>query len=148
LKATNHNFALVGPKLAENMSSKTDDDCLCYIIPEPNIIAFKTANEMYMHNTIRKLKNGKAASSDKIPLSIIKDVMYLITKPWIIIFNSSLMNGVFPYIWTIARITHNFKSGATKDVNNYKPVSVISVFSRTLVRIVHASCMSPLGQIN
>ena len=53
------------------------------------------------------------------------------------IFNSSLTNGVFPDIWKIARITPIFKSGAKNDVNNYRPISVISVFSRILERIVH-----------
>ena len=53
------------------------------------------------------------------------------------IFNSSLMGGVFPDIWKIARVTPIFKSGAKKDVNSYRPISVISVFSRILERIVH-----------
>ena len=53
------------------------------------------------------------------------------------IFNSSLENGIFPDIWKLARITPIFKSGVKMDVNNYRPIPVISVFSRTLERIVH-----------
>ena len=90
-----------------------------------------------MHNAIKNLKNGKAAGPDKIPPTIIKDVGDIITKPVKMIFNSSPTNGVFPDIWKIARITPIFKSGAKNDVNNYRPISVISVFSRILERIVH-----------
>ena len=100
-------------------------------------MVFKTIDETYMGNAIRKLMNGKASGPDGVPTTIIKDVRDLITKPLTMIFNSSLMNGVFPDIWKIARIIPTFKSGAKKDVNNYRPISVISVFSRILERIAH-----------
>ena len=112
MEAMNRHFALVGPKLAEKITSKPDDGCLCYIAPESNVMAFKTINETYISNTIRKLKNGKAAVPDKIPATVIKDVGDLVTKPVKMNFNSSLTNGVFPDIWKIAIITPTFKSGA------------------------------------
>ena len=74
VEAMNRHFALVGPKLAENIISKPDDDCLCYITPESNVMTFKTINEAHMHNAIKNLKNGKTAGPDKIPTTIIKDV--------------------------------------------------------------------------
>ena len=86
------------------------------ITPESNVMTFKTIIETHMHSAIKNLKNGKAACPDKIPITIIKDVGDLITKPLTMIFNSSLTNRVFPDIW---------------------PISVISVFSRILERIVH-----------
>ena len=137
MEAVNRHFALVGPKLVEKITSKPDDDCLCYITPESNVMTFKTINKTYMHNAIKNLKNGKAASPDKIPKTIIKDVGDIITKSLTMNFNSSLTNEVFPDIWKIARITPIFKPGAKNDVDNYRPISVISVFSRILERIVH-----------
>ena len=133
----NHQLALVGPKLAEKITSNPDDDCLCYITPESNVLIFKTINETHMRNAIKNLKNGKAAGPDKIPTTIITDVGDLIIKPLTMIFDSSLTNGDYPDILNIARITPTFKSGAKSDVNNYRPISVISVFSRILERIVH-----------
>jgi len=73
-------FSLVGPKPAE-ITVKPDDDSLCYITPESNVMAIKTINETFMHNAIKNLKNGTAASLDKIPTTIIKDVGDIITKP-------------------------------------------------------------------
>jgi hypothetical protein len=72
-----------------------------------------------------------------VPTTIVKDVGDLVSKPLSMIFNSSLANGMFPDIWKLARVTPIFKSGAKKDVNNYRPISVISIFSRILERIVH-----------
>ena len=70
---------------------------VCYIsvLFTLHLMAFKTTNETYMHNAIRKLNNGKAAGPDRIPATIIKDVGDLIPKPLTTIFNSSLRNGVF-----------------------------------------------------
>ena len=93
-------------------------------------MTFKTINETDKHNVIKSLKNGKAAGPDKIPKTIIKDVKHLITKPLTMISNFSLTNGVFPDIWKISRTTPTLKSGAKNDFNNYRPISVISVFSR------------------
>ena len=72
VEAMNRHFALVGRKLAEKITSKPDDDCLCYITPESNVMT---------------IKNGKAADPDKIPMIIIKDVGDLIRKPLTMIFN-------------------------------------------------------------
>ena len=52
------------------------------------------------------------------------------------IFNSYLRNGVFPDIWKVAKVTPFFKSGSRSDANNYRPISVVSVFPRILERIV------------
>ena len=98
---------------------------------------FKTVDDVFILNAIKQLKNGKAAGPDKVPTTIVKDVGDLVSKPLSMIFNSSLANGMFPDIWKLARVTPIFKSGAKKDVNNYRPISVISIFSRILERIVH-----------
>ena len=44
--------------------------------------------------------------------------------------------GIFPDVWKLARVTPIFKSGSKSKANNYRPISVISVFSRILERIV------------
>ena len=81
VEAMNRHFALVGPKLAEKITWKPDNDCLCYITPESNVMTFKTINETRMHNAIKNLKNGNAAGPDTIPTTIIKDVGGIVTKP-------------------------------------------------------------------
>ena len=53
------------------------------------------------------------------------------------VLNSSLKYGVFPDIWKLARVTQIFKTGSKKDANNYRSISVISIFSRMLEKVVH-----------
>ena len=45
--------------------------------------------------------------------------------------------GVFPKIWKVAKVTPIFKSGSRSDANNYRLISAVSAFPRTLGRIVH-----------
>ena len=61
------------------------------------------------------------------------------------VFNSSLKYDVFPDIWKLAKVTSSiFKAGPRKDANNYRPISVISVVSRMLEKIVHDQLMKYL----
>ena len=102
VEAMNRHFALVGTKLVEKITLKPVDDYLCYIIPESNVMSFKTINETHVRSTIKNLKNGKAAGPDKIPTTNITDVGDLITKPQTMIFNSSLTKRIFADIWKIS----------------------------------------------
>ena len=98
---------------------------------------FNLVSDIFILNSIKQLKYGKAPGPDKIPTMLIKDAGEVICKPLAMIFNSSLRHGIFPDIWKLARVTPIFKSGSRSDANNYRPISVISVFSRILERIVH-----------
>ena len=53
------------------------------------------------------------------------------------VFNYSLRKGIFPDVWKLARVAPIFRSGSKSEANNHRPISVISVFSRILERIVH-----------
>ena len=50
------------------------------------------------------------------------------------IFNPFLGKGVFPDTWDVVKVTPIFKSGSRM---RHRPISVVSVFSRILEKIVH-----------
>ena len=45
--------------------------------------------------------------------------------------------GMFPEIWKVARVTPTFKSCKQSELNNYKPISVLSGVSRLFEKVVH-----------
>ena len=61
----------------------------------------------------------------------------LICIPMCYIFNQSLSRGIFPDDWKCARVTPLFKQGERSDLNNYRPISVISVVAGVFERIVY-----------
>ena len=52
------------------------------------------------------------------------------------LFNKSLLSGIFPDDWKCARVAPLFKQGEASDLNNYRPISVISVIAKVFERIV------------
>ena len=85
---------------------------------------------------LNQLKNGKVCGPDKIPTTLVKDAANFISYPLTLIYNSSMKNGIFPYYWKITRVALIYKSGKRCDGNNYRPISVLSIFSRVSEKIV------------
>ena len=140
-EAFNRHFTSIGPKLAENIETKDCDDPLKYLpsegLPFETSFDFQRVDPKIIENEINKLKCSKAAGHDKIPVKLVKDAADILSKPLAAIFNSSLESGVFPNIWKIARLTSVFKTGSTTDLNNYRPISILSVFSKLNEKIAH-----------
>lgn len=61
--------------------------------------------------------------------------------PLYLIFKKSIRDGTFPNEWKQARVVPIHKKGDTSDVENYRPISVISGFARVFESIV-ASILS------
>ena len=51
--------------------------------------------------------------------------------------HASLKLVVFPDIWRLVKIFQIFKIAAKNDKNIYKPISVVSTFSKVVEKIVH-----------
>ena len=66
-KALNQHFVTVGPKLAEKLESKNDDDPLVKINAQTKNLKFKLIDNTYVLNAISKLKNGKHRDQIKYP---------------------------------------------------------------------------------
>jgi len=137
LKALNHHFVSVGTNLANKITSKPDDDCLKYVVSVNNKMTLNTINMKYVLDAIGRLKNGKAPGPDKVTIKLVKDAAKFIAYPILCIFTSSIKNEIFPDVWKTASATPIHKSGSKSDLNKYRPISVILVFARMLVRLVH-----------
>ena len=64
------------------------------------------------------------------------------------IFNLSLSNGHFPTSMKIAKVIPLFKKGDALDVNNYRPIPLLSVFSKKMEKIIHTRVVSFLTKHN
>ena len=136
--AFNEHFVSVGPKLAEEIRTEPNDDPLAQISGiNSKILNFKIIDIQYILRALKELKNGKASGPDRIPVGLVKDASEFIALPLTLVYNASLVTGVFPDIWKVARVTPIFKSGARGDMNNYRPISVLSMFARIMEKIVH-----------
>ena len=53
------------------------------------------------------------------------------------IINKSLKEGVFPSELILAKVVPIFKAGATNKMTNYRPISVLSFFSKVFEKIIY-----------
>ena len=60
-----------------------------------------------------------------------------ISEPLCYILNLSITNGIFPQEIKSARVTPIYKWGDKNKLSNYRPISVLSTFSKILERIIY-----------
>ena len=80
---------------------------------------------------ISVLKNMKVYV-DEIPVKIIKENKNLLAEPLSKLFNDSIKDGVFPTRFKLAKIIPIHISGNKTNISNYRPISILSVFSKKI----------------
>lgn len=79
---------------------------------------------------INSLDSSKATGPDGIPPLFIKTCGSKLVRPLALIFNRSIRDGIFPTQWKKARIVPIYKKGDRSNITNYRPVSILSTFSK------------------
>ena len=86
---------------------------------------------------LTKLQRSKAAGLVNLPPGLLKESAKEISSSLCYIINRSINNGVFPSSWKIAKVTPVYKSASVKEIENYRPVSILSVVSKVMEKEVH-----------
>ena len=81
--------------------------------------------------------SNKSPGYDEINNKILKLSTKEISKPLTHIFNLSFENGIFPNSLKLAIVTPIFKSDDNKKFKNYRPISVLSCFSKVHERLMY-----------
>ena len=97
-------------------------------------------------NHILTLDKNKASLD--IPNAMLRMIAPIISPAFTNIYNESFNTGIVPDILKISRITPIYKSGTVTNPNNYRPISVLSAFSKILERIVYNQLESYLVKNN
>ena len=88
------------------------------------------------------LKENKASLN--VPNKLIKLASAQLSVPFTEIYNESILLGEFPEIFKISKVIPIFKSGNISELGNYRPIAVISPFSKVLERLVYDQLVSYL----
>ena len=82
----------------------------------------------------------KRTSSEinSLPVKILVLIRHVIAEPLTALINNSLRTGIFPDILKNAKITPVFKSGDSSNTSNYRPISVLPLFSKIFERCLTA----------
>ena len=91
-----------------------------------------------LNQVLNKLNCKSTTGFDQIPEFLVKECSQYIKKPLIFIFNVSIHQGIFPDLMKIAKIRPIFKEGDRYDSSNYRPISILSIFSKILDKLIHS----------
>ena len=94
-----------------------------------------TAAEIY--NLIYHLSTNKSCEFDGINISVVKIAAEVLSPILAILINACFGLGIFPSCLKIAKVVSVFKSGDKSKVTNYRPISLLPVFSKVLEKIVY-----------
>ena len=83
------------------------------------------------------MKNGKAVGPYSIPVYLLKILSEYIAVPVCDIINESLSNSVFPDSKKLVQVIPLYKKSSPEDAANYRPVSLLSVFSKIIEKLMH-----------
>ena len=122
----------IGPNLASDIINTYNP--IEYVNDTLNSISIPTITESEVTDTILSLKNS-SAGYDEIPAQILKQNIILYIKHLTHLMNSSINKGIFPDELKIAKVIEIFKSGKKDSIENYRPVSILSVFTKVFEKL-------------
>ncbi|CAH2092288.1 unnamed protein product [Euphydryas editha] len=94
-------------------------------------------SENEVTQAIKRLKADKSPGSDGITNEAIKVANSLLTPPLTFIFNKILETAEIPSQWMESEIILIYKKGNSKDITNYRPISLLSCLYKLFASIIN-----------
>lgn len=131
----NNYFVNVGPNLAKKFPDITQNSTQYINFSSPNSFFLNPVTETQVSTLFASLDANKSCMN--IPISCIKIASHSLSIPFTRIYNESISTGIFPEAFKISRVTPIFKNGMTTELGNYRPIAIISPFSKILERLIY-----------
>jgi hypothetical protein len=104
--------------------------------PFPNI-KFNNTSTKEIERTINSLKPKNSHGYDEISTKILKVSAPFINSPLNYICNKSILSGTFPTRLKYSIVKPLFKKGDSNNVANYRPISLLTSFSKVFEKIIY-----------
>ena len=135
-KGFNNFFSGIGPQLADAIP-RSDTSFESFLgNPEPDTFMFSHVHQKLILEICSKLKPKASSGPDLISSKLLKTIMPIIVETFCHLINLSFKTGYIPKQFKLAKVVPIFKSGERDDFNNYRPISLLSSFSKLFEKIV------------
>ena len=118
----------------------------------------KTTNEhsFYVNETnpheisliIDDLRDSNAADIYDVTSKFVKLGSSSITKNLTILFNQSINGDIYPELFKVAKVIPLYKNDSPLTVSNYRPISLLPIFSKIFERLMYNRLISFINKYN
>ena len=144
----NNYFVNVGPNLAASMPTTDLNSVYLPRLNLPNSFALTPTSPMEVAGIINKLKPKTSKDLSGISPKLIKSSSILLADPLSHIANISFQTGTFPKAMKTAKVIPIFKNKDKAHFQNYRPISLLPIFSKILERLAYNRLYKYLKQQN
>ena len=131
----NNFFADIPTKLESKLPPSVYDP-ISYLkgnFPDTMSAPIATYNDFF--TVVKALKNKKC-NVHNYETTIVKENATSLSIPIIFLFNQSIRESKFPSFLKSARVVPIYKKGSKADVNNYRPISLLNIFSKIFEKLM------------
>lgn len=110
----------------------------------------RTSETMFLNPTdtaevfsvFMNMKNSRSRDCDDLLIRPVKFVLDLIIPCVTHLYNLILSSGVFPKSMQVAKVSVLYKGGDKNDMSNYRPISILPVFSKPIEKIIYSRLLT------
>ena len=137
VESLNDFFVNVGPNTEKNIPRNPVGKPENYLLNK-NQTEFVIAN--IDKDEVMKIINeleSKSTGPHSIPVNLLKLAADLIIEPLCEIITNSFSSGIFPDALKICKVVPIHKGESTQELNNYRPISLLSIFDKIIEKLMH-----------
>ena len=128
-------FVSVGARIAEGIDSEAEDHKAYLSGDIVNSFFLSPVTSADVSRIILSLKN-KSGNISTLPVKILKASHDIVSPVLTVIINRSISTGYFPKSMKVARVVPLPKPGNSRDMNNYRPISVLPLLSKVFEKVL------------
>ncbi|PNF35448.1 hypothetical protein B7P43_G04120 [Cryptotermes secundus] len=132
--------------ISKNLIVKTNEIDINIVKYNSNSMFLTPTTNEEVIEVIKGMGNKKSVGIDDIPDYVIKKCYPKITPALTYIINLSFSTGQFPEQLKMAKVKPLYKRGPETEVGNYRPVSLLSGFSKIIEKIIKKRLLSFLNK--
>lgn len=106
-----------------------------------NEFMWSPVTEKDISEVVKRFSNSKSTDFYGFSNYFVKRILSVISKPLSDLINTMFASGVFPDVLKISKVVPIFKNGDKEQPENYRPISLVPVFSKIIESIMYRQIM-------
>ena len=137
----NKYFVNVGNNLASKITNTTQSPFMYMNNPVDKTFFVNPATTENLHKAVNQIKSN-TPGCDNITSNMLKAILPCISTPLLHVINLSFSTGIVPLEIKVGKIVPIYKGGDSSKYCNYRPISLLTVFSKVFERLMYYQLIS------